>query len=344
LSIRIEQIDQRSAPEETMTKLYELWCLWDAEALPDDPPEPYAQWIADMRHHLITRYSPKWLLYEGAQLAGMAAAYMNTEQNLENAHGVVHVHPDHRGRGHARRLTEVMVAELERQGRTRLGIGIPSHFEGRGLAELVGLSPVMREKRSRVRLAEIDQDLIRSWIDRGPLRASDYELFFSRSPMTEEIVEDFVKLQHVMNTAPREDYEEDDETFTVQEWRNRERDAVSRSEEIFTYVARRKSSGEFAGYTNIVYQGLYPQLAWQWDTGVDPAHRNKGLGRWLKAAMIEKVMESFPEVERIDTFNAGSNEAMLNINVEMGFKPILEEQVYQGPVSSVRAWLDGGPS
>lgn len=344
MSIRIEKIDQRSAPEETMTRLYELWCLWDAEALPDDPPEPYAQWIADMRHYLTTRYSPKWLLYDNGKAAGIAAGRMDTEQNLENAHGVVYVHPNHRGRGHARRLVQELVDELERNDRTRLSADIPAHFEGRGLAEAVGLTPVMREKRSRLRLDDIDRHLIRSWIERAPQRAADYELFFSRSPMTEEVVHDFVKLQHVMNSAPREDYEEDDETFTVEEWRNRERDAISRSEEIFTYIARHKSSGEFAGYTNIVYQGLYPQLAWQWDTGVDPAHRNKGLGRWLKAAMIEKVAESFPEVERIDTFNAGSNEAMININVEMGFKPILEEQVYQGPVSSVRAWLDRGSS
>ncbi len=115
MSIRIEQIDQRSAPKETMTRLYELWCLWDAEALPDDPPEPYAQWIADMRHYLTTRYSPKWLLYDNGEAAGYAAGRMNTEQNLENAHGVVCVHPDYRGRGHARRLAEVLVDELEKR-------------------------------------------------------------------------------------------------------------------------------------------------------------------------------------------------------------------------------------
>ena len=59
--------------------------------------------------------------------------------------------------------------------------------------------------------------------------------------------------------------------------------------------------------------------------------------------MIKRLMADFPEVKRIDTFNAGSNEPMLNINIAMGFGAILWEQVYQGPTESVRAWLDRGP-
>jgi GNAT superfamily N-acetyltransferase len=100
-----------------------------------------------------------------------------------------------------------------------------------------------------------------------------------------------------------------------------------------------KPSGEFAGYTQIKTQDLQPDLAWQWETGVDPAHRNKGLGRWLKAAMIERIISEYPAVERVDTFNAGSNEPMLNINIAMGFEPIHLSHAWQGDLATARERL-----
>jgi hypothetical protein len=38
-------------------------------------------------------------------------------------------------------------------------------------------------------------------------------------------------------------------------------------------------------------------------------------------------------VERIDTYNAGSNQPMLDINVAMGFKSIQLTNTYQGELS-----------
>jgi hypothetical protein len=77
-------------------------------------------------------------------------------------------------------------------------------------------------------------------------------------------------------------------------------------------------------------------LVEQLDTGVDPKHRNKGLGRWVKAAMALKLRDEYPQVQRIDTENAGSNQPMLSINIEMGFKPILIQTVWQGDLATLR--------
>ncbi len=343
MTIHIERIDQRRAPEETLVKLHELWTLWDLEERPDDSPMPLAQRIADFRHQPETRDSPKWLLWDEGDLVGVSGAFMTTDQDLENGFVAVFVHPEQRGLGHARALLEPAIAELERQRRIRVAAEAPFHTSGGGLAEAAGLKPVMVAKRSRLVLADLDMGLMRSWVERAQQRASDYELVFAESPVPDGILDQFVELLHVMNTAPLEDYEEEDRVWTAADWRNREETTALREEKIFNMIARHRPTGEFAGFTNINYQGHFPEQAWQWDTGVDPAHRNKGLGRWLKAAMIQRLLDSFPEVERIDTYNAGSNEPMLNINIEMGFKPIFLEQVYQGPTSAVRTWLDAGP-
>ena len=55
--------------------------------------------------------------------------------------------------------------------------------------------------------------------------------------------------------------------------------------------------------------------------------------------MALKLREAYPSVRRIDTENAGSNAPMLGINVEMGFKPILIQNVWQGDLAAIRANL-----
>jgi GNAT superfamily N-acetyltransferase len=263
---------------------------------------------------------------------------MKTDQNLANCHGMAMVFPTFRGTGYGRQLTRAIVAEAGRKERMRISFDLPADSPFESLAEASGLKLVMRAKRSRLLISDIDVDLMGQWVARASERAGDYELLELTTPLPQEHVEEFVELMHVMNSAPFEDYEMEDEKFTVENWREREALISARGESLILQIARHRPSGQLAGYTAINNQSLYPQQAWQWDTGVDPEHRNKGLGRWLKAANALRMLEEFPLVDRVDTYNAGSNEPMLNINVEMGFKPILVEHVYQGPVESVARW------
>lgn len=135
-----------------------------------------------------------------------------------------------------------------------------------------------------------------------------------------------------MNNAPLEDMEEDPRNWSVDEWRALEANEALRQREVLGYYAIHSSSGDFVGYTNVAYQNLHPAVAYQWDTGVDPAHQNLGLGRWLKAAMMQVLLDQYPAIEIVETENAESNDPMLNINVAMGFKSAFEQVIYQGPI------------
>jgi len=74
-------------------------------------------------------------------------------------------------------------------------------------------------------------------------------------------------------------------------------------------------------------------------TGVFPQYRNHGLGRWLKAAMLDKVLKERPQVLFVRTGNADSNAAMLKINTELGFKPYRAECLWQVEVQKVMEYL-----
>jgi GNAT superfamily N-acetyltransferase len=206
----------------------------------------------------------------------------------------------------------------------------------------LGMRHSMTVRRSRLKMADVDWDLMDRWIEKARERATDYELVRFESRVSDEHLEQWARIKNVMNTAPREELEAADFDMTPGKWRAEEDTADIRGDDYFAIGALHRPTGEFAGLTDVFLPRHFPQQAWQEDTGVDPAHRNKGLGRWLKAEMITWIATDRPEVERIDTHNAGSNEPMLAINVEMGFKPVLIENVWQGTVDEIRAKLSTG--
>lgn len=336
MGIQIEPIDTPSAPESALRDLADYYDVIEAEERPEDPPTPRAMQYAEWRNLLPSQPVKRWVLRDGGQVVAAAVAAYDLEQNLENGFGRLHVHPDHRGRGHARRIAEPLFDELQRAGCIRIDTYIKNEAPAEDLAARLGMKAVYGEKRSRLRIADLDHDLMRAWVERSTERASDYRVVYHRSPLPEEILEDFCKLTYVMNTAPREEFEEEDEIVTPQMWRDMEKSATDSESQLHTMIAVHEPTGDFAGYTVLKTQDLQPDLAWQWDTGVHPDHRNRGLGRWVKAAMIERVVADYPGVDRVDTYNAGSNEPMLNINIEMGFRPFFLTSVWQGELATAR--------
>ncbi len=100
--------------------------------------------------------------------------------------------------------------------------------------------------------------------------------------------------------------------------------AAIRNIDLSTLVAVHKPTGEMVAHTDVWLPQRWPTKAYQNDTGVNPAHREKGLGRWLKAQMLLNLMDERPQIDNISTWNAGSNDAMLGINYAMGFKTVTE--------------------
>ena len=155
----------------------------------------------------------------------------------------------------------------------------------------------------------------------------------------DEHLEKWCAINDVMNSAPFEDLVLEDTVMSSEKWRSLEKGYVDRGLDFRGCAAVHTPSGDFAGLTVLMNQRLEPWLGFQDDTGVDPEHRNKGLGRWLKAAMLKRFVAEFPDVTTIETGNAGTNEPMLNINVAMGFKEALMVNAWQGDIATAREVL-----
>ena len=102
---------------------------------------------------------------------------------------------------------------------------------------------------------------------------------------------------------------------------------------------RDETTGRLAGYSTVRWNPFEPDRLWQAGTGVLREYRNRGLGRWLKAAMLEKVLRERPSVRVIRTGNADTNGPMLRINYDMGFKPYKAFQVWEVETEQVARTL-----
>ena len=67
--------------------------------------------------------------------------------------------------------------------------------------------------------------------------------------------------------------------------------------------------------------------------------RRRGLGRWLKATMLDLVLRERQQVTRVRTSNAYSNESMLRINEALGFRQLRTETEWQVATERAREYL-----
>ncbi len=201
------------------------------------------------------------------------------------------------------------------------------------------LGSIIRE--NRLVLADFDNELIQRWQERTKERASDFKLGFWVGRYPEEDIEAFAKMYEIFwNSAPRDNLKIDDEKWTSEKLRKWD-DALEKGKYThWTMYARKKVTREFAGFTQVIFDPSNPELLYQDDTGVSPEFRNLGLGRWLKATMIEKIISEHPEIKYVMTGNSTTNDTMLKINTEMGYKLYCIWNVWQIETDKVRAYLE----
>ncbi|HKN90415.1 MAG TPA: GNAT family N-acetyltransferase [Acidimicrobiia bacterium] len=322
----VQPFDPATASDGDLAGVHALEVALETEALPDEPVAPLEHTVARLRHVYPFRVWKAWIVRQGGAHGEIAAfascSYSDLPENRHHADVHVSVHPSVRGMGLGSSLLGRVVETARRWGCTVLDSAARVGGPGEPFLRSVGAERRLVDRRSRCRTAEIGRDLLEGWVRRVGERAAGYSLVAWDGRCPEELLAPFVALKAVMNTAPLEAFEWDDERLTPEEWRAREATVASRRLESWTVCARHDGSGELAGYTELDLPATWPQIAYQGDTGVWPKHRDRGLGRWLKAVNALRLLDERPAVEFIETWNAGSNQAMLGINEAMGFRPL----------------------
>ncbi len=298
------------------------------EAIPDDGTVPDDElWFGALNIHpkRPNHYFGVWD-DNGTDLLGLTCVgWEDYEDNRDHCYIDLDVAPQARRQKIGASLLKVAAEFGADNGRDLLNFDandkVPAGWD---FLKAIGAEHKLTGRFSMLKFADIDRDQIEGWVARAAERAADYELVRWDGACPDEYVEAFVEEQNVMNTAPTENLEFEDEVFTVGRLRDREAAVAKRNIELSTLVAVHRPTGDMVGHTDVWLPQNWPAKAYQNDTGVNPVHREKGLGRWLKAQMILNLMNERPQIDNISTWNAGSNDAMLGINYAMGFKTVAE--------------------
>jgi GNAT superfamily N-acetyltransferase len=173
-------------------------------------------------------------------------------------------------------------------------------------------------EQHRLRTDQLDRRLLEHWVVTRTERAQRYSLVAWDGRCPDELVDQFAALQAVMDHAPG-----NDPTLataaTVARLRAGEDWWLARGP-YWRVCARDDSTGELVGFTELQLPSWQPWRADQGDTGVRVDHRGRGIGRWLKAVNLLRLLAEAPAVKVVDTTTAATNDPMLSINHAIGFR------------------------
>lgn len=342
MSWSIQPFDAQNASERALRFVHEFLVAMELEREPEDPPRSLKYTIRNYRS--LGLISSQKVIIFNARLGNtvIGRAFVVVGNEAENRHllwGDVEVLAAYRGRGIGRALFEKVVAVAEAEDR-RLIMGstdsaIPA---GEAFARRTGAAVGLIEVTNELRLNGLDHHILAAWRRAAP--TDEFRILTWLGPYPEEYLERMAELHEVMNTAPKGDLDYEDERVTPEDLREWEAYAAARGVERWTIVAQHKASGELAGFTEVDWRPDRPGLLTQNVTAVDPNFRRNGLGRWLKAGMLELVFKERVEVTRVRTSNADSNESMLRINEALGFRQLRTETEWQVGTERAKEFLD----
>ncbi len=283
---------------------------------------------------------------DGHRALGLAVIRMyHLETNTDKAEVEIEVDPEHRRRGVGSALLQRVLDAADTAGRTSIaGMNVNSE-QAAAFWHAVGAEQKLIDRQSRLWLADTDEALMNEWVEQRHSRAADYRLEHYRGITPPHLRAAAAHLNTVMNDAPHDDLDWEADVWTEDDVVQLDKLIIGRGRERWTTIAFGPGD-EPAGLTTSSPQLDTPRFAHQGNTAVDPTHRNRGIGRWLKADMWLRLRTDAPFVEAIDTDNAASNDPMLGINAAMGFKQLLDWSTWQADTASLRHCLEAnsGPA
>ena len=204
------------------------------------------------------------------------------------------------------------------------------------LGAKIGLSGT----ENRLYLDNVNWKMVEEWIREGKQRATKYGSnlkVFTRIP--DKMIESFAETYtETYNEQPMGDLDIDQLVFGPGQIRRMEEETSRLGGKKFTAVIIEKD-GVVSGLTELTIHPDISYKAIQGLTGVRKQYRGRGYGKWLKAFLLKKVKEDYPNLKYITTGIASTNAPMISINERLGFKKYKETHEAQITLKELQEFI-----
>ena len=312
----------------------------ESERHPGSGHQPLESYVAFARSLPSQFDDHTWIAVESdGTPAGSAACWSNAAGDPRIMQGYLYVRRPWRRRGLGWRLLDAVVEEAFTEGRsTLLWSSYDTIPAGEGFSRRAGGRVGRVNRTSELVLEGVDWQRVESWVAEGPRRAAGYRLEFWDGLLPDHVLDDAARVHHLMNAQPRDDLDIGDVSIDATQAGEVDRHLVESGRLRWTLFVR-DPTGRCAGGTELTFEPWDPGTARQQNTAIDTGHRGQGLAKWAKASMLVRLRNVCPDVVRVRTSNAFSNEAMLAINTALGFDVVEVRTEWQGRVAEMREAL-----
>ncbi len=261
---------------------------------------------------------------EEADEAGAALGWYRIDlpdlENRDRAFTIPLVRPKSRRGGLGRALLRHAADRAAANSRTVLAGVAVQGSAGDAFLRCVGAKPGLVEARRMLDLGKVPASQFTRLREEAEQKAAGYTIVTWTGPTPEEYMGLVAEAFNAMNDAPRDEGWEDDrwDAARIRERGNR----ILRLTDVrgYSVAAIHDATGEMAGLTQVEVDPEHPGWGYQGLTAVIAKHRGHRLGLLTKAMMLEWLATAEPQIERVLTGNAASNEFMIAVNETLGFE------------------------
>jgi GNAT superfamily N-acetyltransferase len=264
--------------------------------------------------------------WDDGRLVGTATLWMPILDNLDKGWVETFVLPAHQRRGHGRALLDAVLARADAEGRTVvIEASVPfADLEDHGyrrFAEKAGFTysnvEVVRHLELPVPWLEIAE-----WEREAAERSGGYRIETHVDGVPDDLLPSYLTLLGQLAVdAPTGAVDYEEEQMTPERYASNLESLRAAGRTMYDTLAI-APDGVVAAHSTMSVPSLPKTDVSQWGTFVHREHRGHRLGLATKAVNLRAVQKAHPEMRRIVTQNAETNQWMIAVNVRMGFEPV----------------------
>lgn len=239
------------------------------------------------------------------------------EKNKRSARIQVVIDSEYRRKGIGSNLFQMLIEEAEKIGKTTF-VSAAASDSGREFCKKFGGKIITESKESRLYLEKVDWKAIDRWRTEGANRNPKVTIEQFEEIPNKDFEEFCALCTEVSNLEPSED---EYQVVITPESRRKEEQLYRELGLTQITMITQEPNGKMSGLTEVsTAEKDQPECVYQGLTGVKKEYQGRGLGKWLKAEMLDYIKERFPKATYVMTENTIVNAPMLSINERLGSK------------------------